>query len=132
MRVLGLDGKYKKISFFQNKSPDDDSMYKSKYHLLARNIIRGIFGDQIYEEVHIPGEGFYLDFFLPGRKIIVEVNGQQHYTQNNFFHKDKSDFLKQKRNDKKKKEFAEINGFSFVELAFNESEEEWKNKLLKF
>lgn len=130
MKVKLKSGKIVNLSYFQNRSPEGDIRCRSSYHLLAREVIKECFTDPLYEEVHVPGENFYLDFFIPSRKIVVEVHGEQHYEFNSFFHKTKLDFLKQKTSDKNKRSFCEYNGFSYVEFPYNESKEQWTKRLL--
>ena len=57
--------------------------HKSSLHLQARSIITERFPTlQILEEVPInlrKSEILYLDFYLPLKKLCVEVHGEQHY-----------------------------------------------------
>lgn len=132
MKIVGLDGKERKISLYNNRSSHCEARPRSSYHLLARKLIKELFSDFLAEEVYVPVENVYFDFFLPNRKIVIEVHGEQHYEQNSFFHKSKAEFLKQKLSDKKKRNLCEMNGFTYIELPYNEDEETWKNRLLKF
>jgi very-short-patch-repair endonuclease len=70
-----------------------------------------------------------LDFFLPQEKIAVEVQGQQHYELNTFYHKNRLDFINQLSRDKQKREFCERNNIRLIELPYNESDEEWSIRL---
>lgn len=56
---------------------------------------------KIQEELHLGG-GLFLDVFLPNLRIGVEVDGIQHDVYHSFFHKDESDFNRQKLNDTNK------------------------------
>lgn len=47
--------------------------------------------------------GLYrFDFYLPKRKIAIEVQGPQHYEFNSLFYKTRSDFLKAQERDRQK------------------------------
>lgn len=84
----------------------------------------------ILEEVTLPGTGgLTADFFLPQKKLIVEVHGPQHYKYNTFFHRDISAMIAQRQNDRRKREFCELNEIDLVELPYNRIEE-WQKILL--
>ena len=66
---------------------------------------------------------------MPYLGIVIESSGQQHILHVPHFHKTKSDFLLAKNNDRLKREWAELNGFTLYEFFWNESEEDWRKKL---
>ena len=105
---------------------------RSKLHLTARNILVEMFPTvQVLEEVLIPitrNERGYLDFYINTIKLAIEVHGQQHYKFNSLFHTSAQDFANQKKKDRRKKEWCEYNNITYVELPYNESEEEWKSR----
>jgi len=70
--------------------------------------------DNIYEEVYIPIEKFYLDLFIPSRQLVIEIQGKQHSMHIKFFHKTKIDFNNQKNRDERKINFCLLNNFKFV------------------
>jgi hypothetical protein len=106
---------------------------RSKLHLAARNILVEMFPTvQVLEEVLIPitrNERGYLDFYINTIKLAIEVHGQQHYKFNSLFHTSAQDFANQKKKDRRKKEWCEYNNITYVELPYNESEEEWKSRI---
>ena len=106
---------------------------RSKLHLTARNILVEMFPTvQVLEEVLIPitrNERGYLDFYINTIKLAIEVHGQQHYKFNSLFHTSAQDFANQKKKDRRKKEWCEYNNITYVELPYNESEEEWKSRI---
>jgi hypothetical protein len=71
------------------------------------------------------------DFFIPVRKLIVEVHGRQHTEFNNFFFANKMEFYKAQARDKDKKTWCELNELILIELFENESIEDWRDKLWK-
>ena len=77
MKVKGLDGReynwpiHKKIGK-QNNNP-------SNLHVRVREFLHGKFPScQIIEELNIPGEQLFLDFYIPQLKIAIEIQGKQH------------------------------------------------------
>ena len=85
----------------------------------------------ILEELSIkvlPHETLYLDFFIPLYRIAVEVHGEQHFTYNAHFYSSKLDFLRQKRNDKRKRDWCELNGIELIELDYRKKKE-WQTQL---
>lgn len=110
-----------------------DSKSRSKLHSKARRILYELFPTmQIMEEVPInarPGTTQYLDFYINQIKLCVEVHGEQHYKFNSLFHSSARDFLEQKKRDIDKIEWCELNNITYIELPYNEKEEEWKNRI---
>lgn len=107
-----------------------DTRPRSQLHLTAREILKDIYPtDPILEEVPIPGEGLYFDFYLPMRKVAVEVHGEQHFSYNSFFHREPKDFLRQRKNDITKREWCILNSITLVELPYNETQHEWINRI---
>lgn len=57
---------------------------------------------KIIEEYNV-GNNLFIDIFLPAFKIGIEIDGEQHFSYNSFFHKNGMiDFNLQKLRDKKK------------------------------
>lgn len=108
---------------------------KSHYHVAARLLLKELFPtQQILEEVWVPlrqKDYCYLDFYLPLIRMAVEVQGQQHYKFNSFFHENERDFLLQNKKDRDKKAWLKLNQITLVELPYNEKIEEWKNRIIK-
>lgn len=59
------------------------------------------------------------DFFIPEMRLLIEVQGQQHYSFNSFFHKDKKDLDNQKFHDVLKEDWAASNGYSLLCLKYD-------------
>jgi hypothetical protein len=106
---------------------------KSSFHLQARKLIVIQYPTlQILEEVPIPlrrSETLYLDFYLPLIKTCIEVHGEQHFKFVAFYHNTVLNFLKAKKRDQEKQEWCEKNGIKYISLAYNESQQEWKDKI---
>lgn len=107
---------------------------RSSFHLKARGLITNIFPTlQILEEVPIPlrkSETLYLDFYLPLKKLCIEVHGEQHYKFIGFYHNNILSFLKSQKRDRDKEEWCSINGIGCIVLPHFENEEEWKERLI--
>lgn len=107
---------------------------KSSHHLKARELLKNSFPTlQILEEVPVPikrSDNFYVDFYIPMLKTVVEVHGEQHYKFVAFYHNNQLGFLKAQKRDREKKEWCELNNIKYIELPYSESEELWKQRLL--
>jgi hypothetical protein len=106
---------------------------RSSFHLRARQIITDSFPTlQILEEVPIPlrrSETLYLDFYLPLKKLCVEVHGEQHYKFVQFYHNNMLSFLKSQKRDREKQEWCEINNITYVVLPHFENDQEWIERI---
>lgn len=129
MKVKTIDGKEYDLSI-SSKIAAGNKRKCSQLHTTAREILRKKYPNScIYEEVPIIVEKkqkLYLDFFLPSLNLAVEVNGKQHYIFNNYHHKSTLHFRKMQMNDRKKKEWCEINNIRLVILPYNNIYE-WQN-----
>ena len=63
--------------------------------------------------------GGYLkyDFFIPDYKLLIEYNGEQHYKPVEAFGGEKQLEIQQEH-DRRKREYAENNGFQFIEIGY--------------
>lgn len=130
MKVIGLDGRSHNLQFNKN------IRQCSKGHEKARNLLKVIFpNDFIYEEVTLKGTkkfnkpDLYADFIIPAHRVLVEVHGNQHYEQNNFFHDSKVDFIEGQKRDKRKIEWCQLNNITYIELPCKENEDEWRRRI---
>ncbi len=131
MLVKTLDGLEYQISMSECVT-NHKRQHKSTLHIKTRKLLLDTFPtDFIYEEVGIPmnsDKTLYVDFYIPVRRIAVEVQGSQHYKFTSFFHKSKIEFLKAQENDRLKKQFCDINDITLVTLKYNE-ESLWQEQL---
>jgi hypothetical protein len=101
---------------------------KSKLHQICREILAERYVHySIYEEVTLPGINLYADFYITNN-LIVEVHGRQHYEYVPHFHKSQGGFLKAKKRDKDKMNWATENGLLYIALPFDKIDE-WTNIL---
>lgn len=92
------------------------------------------------------GGRFRYDFYIPnirGRQVVIEVQGEQHYTQNGKFHKSRVDLTHGQENDRRKISYAlskdiliyiipywEIENLKTIHDVFNPkfiARDRWKN-----
>lgn len=133
MKVRDLSGNITKWKLRGEIVSASDSKSRSKLHQRARRILYELFPTmQIMEEIPVncrPGRTQYLDFYINQIKLCVEVHGEQHYKFNSLFHSSSRDFLEQKKRDNDKVEWCELNNITYIELPYNEKDEEWKNRI---
>ena len=134
MKIIGLDSQ--EYSWIPSNNIVDTEK-RSGLHNKAKELLKERYpNDRILEELVLPGtktatrkSTLKADFFIPVRKLIIEVHGEQHTEFNNFFFKSKMDFYKAQARDRDKKQLCEINNFELIELFHNESIEEWRSKI---
>lgn len=131
MKIKGLDNKEHLWSL-----SDKQRGKVSQHHQRARELLQSLFPlDKVYEEQMLPGSKtgqfglLCADFYIHSRKLMFEVQGEQHFEYNSFFYKSKLDFLKAKKRDADKKEWCELNGIILIELPYNESNEQWTARI---
>lgn len=130
MNIIDLDGKV-----FEWKPRGREYLFNSNssgLHDKARDVLNNRFPTiRILEEVSIPvrrGKTLFLDFYIPMKRVAVEVHGSQHFSYSSMFHKTRADFMRQKRNDREKAEWCELNGINLIVLKFDE-EKDWVNQI---
>lgn len=134
MKITGLDGKEHS---WNPISKESSSSKRSGPHKKVKELLESIFPyDRIIEEVSLPGTKYQhrkstlrADFFLPNRNLIVEIHGEQHFTFNKFFFKNKLEFFRAQARDRDKKEWCRLNDITIIELKHNETIDEWRKKI---
>jgi hypothetical protein len=130
MKVIDLEGN--KTTW--NLHGHNTSVHKSSYHLLTRDLLVKLYPTLvILEEVPVVlrrSQTVFLDFYLPLRKMAIEVQGEQHFKYIPHFHHTLAAFAKARKRDEEKKEWCELNNITLIEFPYNESVEEWKAKLI--
>lgn len=125
MQVVDLEGKETRWKC-RGKEITTDRRPRSELHKYARVLIKEKFPTlQILEEVSFSpkkGKVLYLDFYLPLRKLAFEVQGEQHFSFNSMYHTTPMDFLNQRKNDKIKKDWCDINGIDLIYLIYNQKD----------
>lgn len=79
-----------------------------------------------YRECVNPRTGYFLpyDIYIPKYKLYIEVNGSQHYTTHEKYHRGKETLANQKYKDSIKRKHAEENGF-FIEIKISDFKRIW-------
>lgn len=75
------------------------------------------------------GKTVYLDFYINTIKLVIEVHGSQHYKYNTLYHSSAQDFVNQRKRDSDKREWSELNNFTYIELPYNEDEDKWRLRI---
>lgn len=70
------------------------------------------------KEFKIPGYSYRYDFCIPKYRILIEFDGQQHFTYIPYFHKSKSDFERQIEVDKIKNDLAKVNNYYLIRIKY--------------
>ena len=58
------------------------------------------------------------DFYIPKYNLLIEFQGEQHERFVKGMHKTIEDFERQKEHDRRKKEYAEVNKYNFLEIWY--------------
>jgi len=133
MKIIGLDKKEYSWNVTKYKAKENCS----KLHARARIFLTKQFPyDTICEELTLPGSKcerqirpLYADFFIPQRKLMIEVQGEQHYKFNTHFFNNKIEFFKAQARDRIKIEWCDINDIYLVQLPYHESNKEWAMRI---
>lgn len=106
----------------------------SKLQNKVSDFLHNRFGQHDFYENYRPewlisdrGTRLELDFYLPKFKIAVEVQGQQHYTYIEYFHKDHDGFKKRLKDDVYKKDYCRTNSIEFIEISSDSDFYDFKN-----
>jgi hypothetical protein len=130
MKIKGLDGRDYSWSISQYRKTRQGA---SAGHKRARQLLRELFPCEIIlEELTLVGTGrypLYADFFLSGPKLMVEVNGQQHYKYDTYHYANKTAWNKARNNDARKQAWCELNDITLVVLDDKNTEEFWKKQI---
>lgn len=133
MKITSLDGREYKLNLAKYIYKLNDGKQRSSLHKAAISLLKSIYpSDTICEEIFLPGcnSKLYLDLFLPLRNLAIECDGVQHEIFNVHHYKSKLEFARAKRRDAEKTELLELNNITLVRLNYNESIDEWRDKVL--
>lgn len=133
MRVKTLKGK--EVSWSLTGYMPRADAEGSALHMEVRKLLKSKFpGNPILEEVKLPDEDLWLDFFLPRFKLAVEVQGRQHYEYVPHFHGEthKFGFIKSQKRDQLKRQWCELNNITLIELPYSETIDEWSRRFCNY
>ena len=109
-----------------------DQKCRSKIQKRVKDLLNQYwFADIVFEEMPVIGTRLTIDFYNANKKIALEVDGNQHYKFNKFFHgNSRQNFLSQLQRDDKKEYFCEINNIKLVRILESDKiDEELLKKL---
>lgn len=95
---------------------DWEGKSRSKLQKSCKDILKEFWnGDIVSEEQSIPKTRLKIDFVNFSKKIILEIQGGQHFKFNKHFHNNNIfNFVDSLARDDKKEEFANLNGFIYL------------------
>jgi len=131
MKVKGLDGKSYAWYLVGYQPKNNDNRPRSQFHLNMRELLRELFsGEKILEEVPLPGtNGLHSDFYLPLRKLMIEVQGRQHNEFVEHFHGNEQGFIASQKRDNNKRCWCELNGITLITCDYNEDKDAWRKRI---
>jgi len=135
MTFLCANGREKKIKNITKYLIDWDAKCRSGIQKDVKTNIKPYwFADVVFEEFPVAGTRMTLDFFNATQNIAIEVDGNQHYKYNKFFHSNsRQNFLSQLKRDEKKEYFCEINNIKLIRVLESEvmDSETYPSNLIK-
>lgn len=134
MKIIGLNKKEYAWNLTQARK---ESQSASSLHIRARSILKNQFPfDVIYEELELPGiiterqnSPLFADFYIHSRRLMIEVQGEQHYKFNSFFFKNKIEFLKSQYRDNLKSSWCKLNSITLIYFPYNETDQQWLERI---
>lgn len=133
MKITDLEGNIHRWKSEGTTVRFNEQRPRSQLHKKARLLLRDIYPTlQICEEVLVPlrrDKKIFLDFYINTIKTVVEVHGAQHYKFNSLYHSCAQDFLNQQKRDMDLRDWCNLNNLNYIELPFNEDEQQWHQRL---
>ena len=118
MIFLTTTGREQKLKNSTKYLIDWDKKCRSKLQKKVKDLLYSNWvSDVVFDELPVLGTRMTLDFYNANKKLAVEVDGNQHYKYNKFFHSNsRQNFLSQLQRDEKKEYFCEINQIKLVRI----------------
>ena len=118
MIFLCSNGRERKIKNISKYLINWDSDCKSGIQKNVKDHLKDHwFADVVFEEFPVAGTRLTLDFYNSTQKTAIEVDGNQHYRYNKFFHSNsRQNFLHQLKRDERKEYFCEINKIKLIRV----------------
>lgn len=119
----------------KHRSHDCDGILSSgetavKEYLDKRNIRYKTQYDTLKCINPVTGHIMPYDFELSDKKVIIEIQGEQHRRYIEYFHGTEDGFIYQQNKDKHKKDFAVDKGYTYIEIWYDQfTDGEYKNIL---
>lgn len=121
MNFKTLTGSNRSIPRVKNYLIDWKGKSRSKLQKSVKTFLQPYWNTFIvFEEFPMAGTKMTFDFYNANKKVVVEVQGQQHTKFTPFFHQRRSNFASQIRRDEQKSQFCELNHITLVEIYPND------------
>ncbi len=126
MMFLTATGREQKIKNSSRYLINWDKKCRSKIQKRVKDLLYSYWmADVVFEELPVVGTRMTIDFYNANKKVAIEVDGNQHYKFNKFFHSNsRQNFLSQLQRDEKKEYFCEINNIKLVRILENDTLDE--------
>ena len=120
MKLLNIRGR--SVNKNVNKYLIDwDKKSRSKIQFATKQFLRPYWRLHLcYEEFPCVGSLLKVDILNATIKVAIEVNGEQHGSFHYFHNGNRLNYLKSIKNDYKKSEWLELNGFQLIEINYDE------------
>lgn len=119
MNLFDLEGKLCKIDVRQSSYPIRQLSKSKLQEEVGEYLVNKYPRDVILEEFKLPNSRLSVDFFIPNRMLVIEVQGKQHQEFNPFFHGNQetsNKFVKQIVHDHTKQKWCDINNIKYIEI----------------
>lgn len=121
MIFISIKGVKKKIKNPTKYLIDWDGECRSKFQFNVKQFLKPYWQyDVVFEELPVLGSRMSLDIYNASKKIAIEVDGDQHYSFNKFFHGSRGNFLSQIKRDDTKDSFCEVNDITLVRVLYKD------------
>lgn len=102
-----------------------EDFLKKQYEILTQR-------ETLFCKNPITGRQLPYDIEIPSLKVIVEIQGPQHYNYIEYFHGSEDNFHYQQRKDDYKRRYAEKNGYKVIYINYDEIENGQYKQILEF
>lgn len=118
MKLLDINKKLVNVDVRPSKYPIKEKSRSNLQGLVGSELLEIFPTDVILEDFYIPGSKMSLDFFLPNRKVALEIQGKQHNERITHFHGHISSlsYSKQLKRDDLKRDWCNYNNIVLLEI----------------
>jgi very-short-patch-repair endonuclease len=117
VKFYTLTGKQKRVTRPYRYNIDWNGKSRSIMQEMVKEFLKEFWWhDIVFEEFPVAGSRMTFDFYNDTTRVAVEVQGRQHDEYVKYFHRNKLEFLKQKRRDADKREYCKINDIKLAEV----------------
>jgi len=119
MKIYNINGDLVQADIRPSKRPVKFKSRSNLQKLVGEKLEQLYPRDTILEDFTIPDSRLSVDFFLPKRDLVIEVQGRQHDEYIPHFHGEKTTagtYGTQISNDRQKAAWADMNNFKLVEI----------------